>query len=483
MTSRDGFRLLRKHTLVVLACIAAGAVAALTLSSFTPRTYESQAQLFVSAARTNNAGGVYDRALFAQGRVKSYVSLVTTPAVMAAVVKRLGLPTTPDQLAKQISVRSDPDTVLLLITARDRSAKGAQNIANATAEEFSSLAASLEGTDGGAPSVQLRITKPAEASGAPVRPRTTYDLALGLFLGAVAGVGLAALRERWSTAIETRQQAETVSGLPVLSALSFDRRAGRRPLPLGPRSVSRRLEDFRRLRARLHTAFEGRPTILVTSASRREGRTGTALNLATVMGEAGLRVAVVDCDIQRPAVHRYLELDQKPGLSDVLAGRVQLEEALRLGHHHMVFVLTSGTASSEASGLRVYPGLKEVLQAVRDKVDVVLLDCPAVLDCALATELARFTDGVLMVVRTGVAHADQLAQAVQELEDADAVMLGLVLNRARGRDTTGPGDPRRRKHPGPPGGAGKADGTPNRRRQRPTVVPAPARRVPRRAEG
>lgn len=198
MAAHAEVRVMRRNALLVLACVAAGAGTALAVTATSTRVYQSEAEVFVAAGHTANAGGVYDRARFAQERVKSYLPLVTSPTVMAEVVRQLGLPIAPDRLVEKVTVSAAPDTVLIRISARDTSAKQAQGIANATAAQFAKFASTLEGQDEGAASVELRITKPAEQSRSPVSPRPRYNFALGLFLGAVTGLAVAALRERWS---------------------------------------------------------------------------------------------------------------------------------------------------------------------------------------------------------------------------------------------------------------------------------------------
>ncbi len=227
-------RMIRRHAPLVVACLVAGALTAALLSARTPREYQSDVGLFVSATRSATSGGVYDRARFAQERVKSYVPLVTSPSVMSAVIKDLELGTTPERLAQQLSVTASPDTVLLRIVATDRSAATARDIANATAEEFAHFAVALEGRDGSVPSVQLRITKPAELNRTPVRPRTAYNLALGVFFGLLMGLGLAALRERWSPTPATTpepQDEPAASAWPPHSVIEphVARRASHRP--------------------------------------------------------------------------------------------------------------------------------------------------------------------------------------------------------------------------------------------------------------
>ena len=236
MAAHAEVRMIRRHALLVVGCLVAGAVAALVLSARTTRSYQSDAEVFVTATRTTNAGGVYDRARWAQERVKSYIPLVTSPSIMSAVAKDLRLGTSPDRLADQVSVTAAPDTVLMRIVATDASAATARDIANATASEFAKFAVTLEGNDDGSPSVELRITKPAELSTTPVRPRTTYNLALGVFLGALIGVGVAALRERWSPTAPPARSPEPLESVedaswppPTFVTAPEVRRAAHRP--------------------------------------------------------------------------------------------------------------------------------------------------------------------------------------------------------------------------------------------------------------
>lgn len=191
--------MIRRHASLVVACTVAGVISALVLVWQTPRTYESHAEIFVAATHTASSGGVYDRARFAQERVKSYVPLVTNARVLTAVANDLGLGRTVTELAAEVTVRAIPDTVLLAITVQDGSASRAQAIANGIATQFVSFATQLEGTDEGTPAVGLSVTKPAELSSSPSSPRTNVDLLAGLFVGLMVGLVTAALRQRWSS--------------------------------------------------------------------------------------------------------------------------------------------------------------------------------------------------------------------------------------------------------------------------------------------
>ena len=87
---------------------------------------------------------------------------------------------------------------------------------------------------------------------------------------------------------------------------------------------------------------EGGKTVVVTSASAGEGKTTTCINLALTFAQINARVLLIDCDLRKPKVHRYLKLDKKDGLSNVLCGFVELDKALKVNVRENLDVLTAG---------------------------------------------------------------------------------------------------------------------------------------------
>ncbi|MDX6267133.1 MAG: tyrosine-protein kinase [Frankiales bacterium] len=188
---------IRRHAPVVLACVLIGAVSAGVLVYRTPHKYASNVVMFVAATSTPDGGSANDRALFAQGRVRSYVPLVSSPPVMDRVIRSLQLTDDAAQLASKVTVTAPPDTVLLSITVREDTARLAQLVASETARQFTAFASELEGTDAGRPTVQLTVTRPAQFNPSPVAPRTGLDIWLGAFFGGAVGLTVTALRRRW----------------------------------------------------------------------------------------------------------------------------------------------------------------------------------------------------------------------------------------------------------------------------------------------
>lgn len=182
----------QKHRWLVVGCLLLAVAAAGLASRLMTPVYSANSQLFV-AARGENA---YEGQLFSQQRVRSYADIVDSPQVLSEVIRRLKLPTTPDQLAARITTDVPPETVLVTVTVKDTSPKRAQMIANTTAAEFSRFVARIERTDPGKlPPVTMSIVKPASLPTTPSSPRTLFNLSLGVVVGLFLGIGGALLSE------------------------------------------------------------------------------------------------------------------------------------------------------------------------------------------------------------------------------------------------------------------------------------------------
>lgn len=220
MTLQDYMSILRRSWPLIAIATVVGALIALGLSLAMTPVYQAQSQLFVSVKSAGAAGDAYTGGLFVQQRVKSYVDVVDSPAVLDPVIKELELDKNYVSLAGQVSAQTPPNTVLLNVTATDTSPIQAARIANATATSYAQEIARLEGaatTKDGLPRlgsnqnqipVQATVIKPAEVPGAPISPRTQLNLLLGALLGLLLGVGIAVLRHTLDTSVKTVEDLE-----------------------------------------------------------------------------------------------------------------------------------------------------------------------------------------------------------------------------------------------------------------------------------
>jgi non-specific protein-tyrosine kinase len=292
-----------------------------------------------------------------------------------------------------------------------------------------------------------------EATGAvQVQPRTTRNLVLAVLFGLVLGIGAAFLWEALDTRVRTSDEISERLGLPLLARLPAPSKRLRQEerLVMIDDPSSPEAEAFRMLRTNLELVQlgEAAKTILVTSAVEREGKSTTAANLAVSLARAGKSVVLLDLDLRRPTVHRFFELDQEPGLTQVILGQVPIGQALvpvaigavdpawdgrNLAQRNgsrlsgRLCVLTAGTLPPNPGELAGSAALASILDELSWRFDVIVVDSPPALRVGDALALSRNVDAVLLVTRAKVVRRPMLAELRRLLDHSGASPLGFVV--------------------------------------------------------
>jgi non-specific protein-tyrosine kinase len=275
----------------------------------------------------------------------------------------------------------------------------------------------------------ISIIEPAVVPSVPSKPYTMLNLGLGLFLGLIAGRGLAFLFENMDTTLHTSEQIARTTELAILGKIP----TAKRPLQNLFFSTNAPLDDaFRRLRTNILILDNNAPihALLVTSAEAEEGKSTIVANLARVIAQLGRTVLLVDCDLRSPALRTFFGLRNQFGLSSVLQQKISPEEALQESGVPGVYVLTSGPPPSNPTELLGSARMPALLDRLAQRFDIVLLDAPALLPVADTTALAAAVDGVALVVRRTRAHQEAVRAACQQLADIKARVLGVIVNQA-----------------------------------------------------
>ena len=176
--------------------------------------------------------------------------------------------------------------------------------------------------------------------------------------------------------------------------------------------------------------------VLVTSAVPDEGKSLTAANLAACLaGSVEGRVVIIDADLRTPRLHELLGVPRGRGLSEYLRGEAPIEAVLHSSPIEQVVVLPAGDRAAAPSHLLTSPRLRELIAALREQFDDIIIDSAPALPLADARALATLADGVLLVLRAGRTRRAQAEDAIQRLHGAR--LLGLVFNRARRAELQG----------------------------------------------
>ncbi|HEX9102374.1 MAG TPA: CpsD/CapB family tyrosine-protein kinase [Polyangia bacterium] len=187
-------------------------------------------------------------------------------------------------------------------------------------------------------------------------------------------------------------------------------------------------EQYRVLRYRLEClAKAGIKALAFTSAQSGEGKTTTAINAALALGKGGRnRVVLVDADLRRPGVHTMLGLRANKGLVDVVAGRASIDDCLwRFGADEL-YVLPAGTPPDDLSATLYDPRMGDLMAALKQRFDFVIVDTPPVLPLADVPTLSRDLDGAVLIVRANATPKELVNAAIDALYGV--TVHGLVLN-------------------------------------------------------
>jgi capsular exopolysaccharide synthesis family protein len=303
----------------------------------------------------------------------------------------------------------------------------------------------------GVKSSDIVIVDPARPPGRHSSPVMKMNLAGGLFLGSFIGLLVAGFQHLRDTSLSTIEDFEGVWDFPLLGVVRrFDggprvklgqmRSKVEVQTPLARASETAWLltspkseiaESYRNIRTSilLSNVDQAPQVILVTSPLSGDGKSTTAYNLAISFGVQDKRVLLLDADMRRPTISQKTNCEGKKGLSDLLVGKLPVEEVVQQ-HPGLanLFVLTSGSIPPMPAELLASARFAELIKELRGKFDYILIDAPPVLLVTDPLLLAFSADGIVLVVRAGVTTRPSLKRLRAALQRPNIRPLGYVLN-------------------------------------------------------
>ena len=270
----------------------------------------------------------------------------------------------------------------------------------------------------------------------PVRPLLITNVPIALVVGLLAGIAMAFAMEYVDATVKTREDIEDDVGLPFLGAVpqladaetellsDFERNLYAHTRPRAPAT-----ECLRSIRTNILFRSE-KPIrrLLVTSAAPQEGKSFISSNLSAVIAMTGTRILIIDADLRRPMQHKQFDVPNVNGLTDVLAGRMTLDEAIQRTPVENLDLLVAGPHPDNPAELLGSDLMHKLLDSITG-YDMVLIDSPPVSAVADPLILSRVVDGIVMVVRTNKTAKNLVVQCRSRLAEMDANVLGAIVNR------------------------------------------------------
>jgi polysaccharide biosynthesis transport protein len=513
-TVSDYVRVVRRRKWLILSIAVLFPMAALLYSMERSPLYRASAEVLINrttfvADVTGGAQGTFNQQ---PDRIaKTEASVAEVPAVAERVLDAAGVTDlTVEEFLAQSSATATPDADLLVLSVEAPDPERAALLATTYAREFTDYrkeldTAAIRGARLGiedridelrddpqrdralyadlqAKAQQLQtaealatgntsvIREPSAAAATKVRPRPLRDALLGAALGLILGTVIAFFRDAIDTRIRSADDIAERLGVPLLARIPEPPRRhqpGKRLVMLAdPNGTD--AEPFRMLRTNLDfvTLERQARTIMITSASEREGKSTTLANLAVALARTGKNVVLVDLDLRRPFLDALFGLEGRPGVTNVVLEEATIDEALsqvwaaqeedaplaepvdpssstrkrRAGSTQenngraplggVLHVMTSGPRPPNPGEFVATKTVGKLLAELRKRADIVLVDAPPLIGIGDAMSISSKVEGTVIVTRMNVLTRPQAAELHRLLETSPAAPLGFVITGA-----------------------------------------------------
>jgi len=293
----------------------------------------------------------------------------------------------------------------------------------------------------------IKIAARAVTPGGPIGPQRTRNIFVAFLISLAAGIGLAFLMDYLDDSVKTSDDIGRHLGLPTLALIPHHTLNDKRKLSLVPKNGnglasatamitleerhSPMAEAYRHLRTSLLFSSAGKPpqTILVTSSQPSEGKTTTAINTAITLAQSDVDVVIVDCDLRRPRLHSYFEMDNMQGLTNYLSGERNADNLVQSCKGlPRLKVITSGPIPPNPAELLSSDEMKNLLQFLRARYKHVIIDSPPAISFTDAAILSTQVDGVVLVAMAGKSSIHLMRRFKHRLGNIGARIYGVVLN-------------------------------------------------------
>ncbi|MEO0932909.1 MAG: polysaccharide biosynthesis tyrosine autokinase, partial [Cyanobacteria bacterium J06641_2] len=276
-----------------------------------------------------------------------------------------------------------------------------------------------------------RVIASALVPDKPISPKVPLNLALGGFLGILLGVGTALVLEAMDKSLKTLDEAKKLLGFPLLGTIPIadekDKEGQELPVLNNPYSPASTAFEILQTNLGFTMSDKALKVIVVSSSIPSEGKSFVSANLAVAMAQLGKRVLLIDADMRRPRQQNIWDLPNMIGLSNVLVGQAALQSSVAEALVTLD-VLTAGKIPPNPLALLESQSMANLVKDASNEYDFVIIDAPPLTAVADALNIGKLADGMLLVVRPGVANTGSVSAAKSLLEQSGQRVLGMVVN-------------------------------------------------------
>lgn len=273
------------------------------------------------------------------------------------------------------------------------------------------------------------LDKAKDIGQVPIYPKGSFNYLVALMLGTVLPLLFIVTKEILDNKVSSVEEIERIYKIPVLGVLGRNNQENRLAVFQKPNSTI--AESFRALRSNIQFMFKRdskSKTIVITSSVSKEGKTMTAINMATVFALSGKKTVLVGFDLRKPKMHEDFGFDNNFGIVNYLIGEKSLEEVIRKSEIENLDVITSGTVPPNPSEIILNDTTDELFKILKEKYEYIIVDSPPVGLVADALELFKFSDAIIYLIRHNYSEKGMPKMIDDKYVNGEVKNISYVLN-------------------------------------------------------
>lgn len=298
---------------------------------------------------------------------------------------------------------------------------------------------------------QLRIAKAGEIGNVrivdtavepvePIKPKKIQILILAIFLGGFLGALVALLRNMLRMGVKDSTQIEREFDLPVYATvprspvqetrMSILKKKKSIPILAVKHSDDIAIESLRSIRTAIHFALSNAKNniIMVAGPAPEVGKSFISTNLATIFAQGDKKVLLIDADMRRGYMHKYFDVEVKPGLSEFLSNQVELSQVIHNTQVNGLDVITRGKSPTNPSEMLSSQRFKTLLEELSTQYDHIIIDTPPVLAVTDGIIISQYAGVNLLIARYSKSQMKELELSLNRFEQAGVKVNGFILN-------------------------------------------------------
>ena len=444
----------RRGWIVAIVSVLCALIAVVSTFIFVTPKYESSAMFYVN----NNSLSVGDASFSitqgdisaAKSLVDTYIVILTSKSCLNDVIDYTSYDLSYSELKKMITAGAVNATEIFEVKVTCTDPDEAQELANAIAYILPKRISSI--VEGTSAQIVDHAIKPSK----PCSPSYVKNIAMGFIVDMFLSIVVIVLREIFDVTLRDEEDIQKCCEYPILASVpdminsthtsggyyynnsggSSKRKSSinKKEIVIGKNISFVASEAYKLLRTKLQFSFVDDvvcPVVGISSALAGEGKSLTSVNLAYSLAQLGKRVLLIDCDMRRPSLAAKLPISKVPGLSNYLTGQNDIQSVIQSCSYDsdvLFDVISSGNNPPNPIELLSSAKMERVLTELRKKYDHIIIDLPPVGEVSDAMVAAKFTDGILLVVRQNYCNSVALSSAVSQFNFIETRILGIVMN-------------------------------------------------------